>query len=496
MITLRKTLLIFVFTVFGFFLSCNSSNKNNSLDGVEYVKPSKIRDVFSMLSLGLNVKPQRGPLTDEEARSTISGFFQAMRMQNPMSASAFLSEGFTSLRFADKRDFERSFKRSMEKLRVLKLDFQIEEIAMFDNGALARIMVRQVLAYLRSGLIQDISEERYLWLKKGPKGTKIVSMVFGDNPSMASIKDGKWVNGWFKYRFNVPLGYMIIPGRMENTLEYIMMKNKSVPVTMYFSTVYVGSKVHSALEMAESDSKFMQNLEAFKINAKKRYPLKNYDTAILDFSSRRGYEDTQEMRVYVFRKPLMYVLGIYSSNVEAFDKGKKDFAKIMNSFEYVKSAGKFEDANLLPFVVSGPDFKSNVGGFSVRPPVNWALRNESASMVQYVPVVKSVDAIVSVGFVDTNAGLEDFANRREILSKAAFRKYEVLKKEKRRFLNCDAYYLKSRFKNGFFSRYSIKEQLFVRKSDRIYSLAMTSKGMDKSVRDNEFRKFLDGLSIQ
>ena len=498
----RKNLFIPLLLLFLiFFLSCKA-DQSLKQEGIELSKPSKIKDLLSMLSLafhGGGGDKFTGPLTQNQVRIVLTNFFDALRWQKRLTVSTFLSEKFYFPGKNTKEGYLASLENLEQRMRILKQEIDIKDLLLSENEALAKISMNGINVYLKSGLIDEYNDTNvFVWLKIENGTLKIIEMIYESDLPLSSVKNGFYEDLWLFYKFKQPQNYLMMYGTFPNAVEYLYMRHRERPIVLYMSVSLLDKNIGSTKAMVDNDLKYIKSLDTVQSVEEKQFKHKNYDGSSLEFNYTDASRLRTEKRVYLWRSPLMYVAGIYADKGDDFKEGLKDFHELINSFSYIETKGELKKNLLDEFKVSGNKIQNNFYKFSIDAPIDWKIDVYKNDVVQFKPVTEDIDGIAYLSYKksDKSKTVKDRLVRTKKLTHATFKFYKISQEKEISVGALKGYKLSSKFKSKLFAKYHRKNQFFIEKGDYIYELGLESTNLSKAKIEEYFQKFIDGLELK
>jgi hypothetical protein len=499
---ITKVGMILALAVLCFCISaCSKKDKNLSAEGLAMSNPSKIKDLFSMIMMGGGKKgPQdvAGPLKEDEVRDLLKNYFEALRWQENMAASVFISERFFSPRYGTKKGYVKYLKTSAENSRILKLDPKIESINLFEDRALAVVNLDGIYVYLKSGLINEFKDSKlFIWIEREVMAPKIVEISPERDLPLSSISGEIYTDYWLFYKFALPPEYMLIKNESVDGTQNLQLVNKTKPVEIHVNVIFSDEEIKSSENLVQKDLDYLQKLTGFKLIKRSKIKFKNYDASETQFTFLDRGTIANQQRTYFWRQPLMYVVSVFGEEGEIFKKGMADYAKLLNSFSYIDAPADFKKSLFAEERISGPKYINNFYKYTIDAPADWKIGASKSDTIQFKPLELSQDAVayIKTSKISNQKTLTQMVERNNNLAKFAFKYFKVIESQEESLGGLTGEIVKSKFKRRLLAKSRYKEAFFFNQKGILYEFALISTGWDENKRDSEFKKFVETINL-
>ncbi len=442
-----------------------------------------------------SLKKTQSQISDDKVSMLLKNFFDAVSEQNLKKVSSVLSKSFVNDNHPDKNSYINALRESAKRSEIIKLDHEVIKITNFGLNIKALVKIQEIKIYLKSALVSQKHSKAMISVVKEGSGLKILRIDFEKELPLLKESDNFYRNNWTYYKLGKLKNYETFGMDYRGVMEYLTILPQKEPWEMYLSSVHLDQDIPSAFWMAKKDVDYLKRTDIIKISKINKCSYHKYDCGLLEFKKLIDGTAKLEKRVYFYRKPLMYVMGITATETEEFVKGEKDFNRLINLFSYLPTEKHLKRMLVPSNLKAGSLFKSNFYGFSLDSPVNWQVYAYRPGTVQFKPLKRSSD---DLAFVNVTAAdnLKEFVEDQNKLLKSFYKYYESNQIKDTSIKNKKGIDYTYKFKKSFFSRYRYKDSLFMQKGPYIYELAFVSDEADSKKRALDFSKFIKAFKFE
>jgi hypothetical protein len=483
------------------FLFSNLCRAENNIKNTEFklVKYSMLNEFLSFLKEGKKKHTQvesEIKVSEESVKEAINNFFQAIRNHQPDLALDCLSDSFYSGQYGGKYDYFTYLNTILKHTGTLSLNADINEIQLIDDRAVALINLNSIGVDLESGHIRKETDRKILAkLKKYKDGIKIDELFFEEIFPKDKIEGESFKDNWLFYQFKLPKNYYFVKSKYGEAVEEYFFRKIGDPLEMEISIHWLESGPKSAEQLLKLQMREIKKSKSSDIIKSGKHDFRGYDGGFVEYSFIEKGQKLFRRQLSLWRNPLIYVFVLTSLSQKDLGKGLNDYDALVRSFQYIDVSNPLRSH--LVDITERPEkyiFKNNFYGFTVTTPPDWGFQDNQWDSLYYTKFKnKRVSALVHGRKLTNEVNLEKIIEDEQKIMKAAYKEYILDEKSKTTFNDSEAFKIRSRFNNGFFSSNSFIDKFMFIRSGILYEIAIFSKGENQAQRDENLNAFIKNV---